>query len=100
MHQPSLVLFGNSGFIVVRSALPPDQMENIMRMVLPRGVLGLVAALELAQVLRALLYQTSPYDTLAFVVISVVLCAGAGAAVLLPAQVEMKVEPTVAPRYE
>jgi predicted permease len=26
------VLVGNSGFIVVRSALPPDQMENTMRM--------------------------------------------------------------------
>jgi putative ABC transport system permease protein len=30
---PPTALSGNSGFIVVRSALPPDQMENTMRMV-------------------------------------------------------------------
>jgi ABC-type antimicrobial peptide transport system permease subunit len=30
---PRAALFGNSGFIVVRSALPPDQMENTMRRV-------------------------------------------------------------------
>jgi putative ABC transport system permease protein len=71
-----------------------------LRMVLAGGVLGLAAALGLAHVLRALLYQTSTYDTLAFVVVPVVLCAVVGAAVLLPAQAGMKVEPTVALRYE
>ena len=29
--SPPTALVGNSGFIVVRSALPPDQMENTMR---------------------------------------------------------------------
>jgi ABC-type uncharacterized transport system ATPase subunit len=48
------------------------------------GVLGLAAALGLAHVLRALLYQTSIYDTLAFVAAPAVLCLVAGAAVLLP----------------
>ena len=71
-----------------------------LRMVLAGGVLGLAAALGLAHVLRALLYQTSTYDTLAFVVVPVVLCVVAGAAVLLPARAGMKVEPTVALRYE
>ena len=71
-----------------------------LRMVLAGGVLGLAAALGLAHVLRALLYQTSTYDTLAFVAAPAVLCAVAGAAVLLPAQAAMKVEPTVALRYE
>jgi hypothetical protein len=30
---PPTALSGNSGFIVVRSALPPDQMEDTMRSV-------------------------------------------------------------------
>jgi putative ABC transport system permease protein len=63
-------------------------------------VSGQSAALGLAHVLRALLYQTSTYDTLAFVAVPVVLCVVAGAAVLLPARAGMKVEPTVALRYE
>jgi hypothetical protein len=67
-------------------------------MVLAGGVLGL--ALGLAHVLRALLYQTSTYDTLAFVAAPVVLCVVAGEAVLLPARAAMKVEPTMALRYE
>ena len=69
-------------------------------MVLAGAVLGLAAALGLAHVLRALLYQTSTYDTPAFVVVPVVLCVVAGVAVLLPARAGMKVEPTVALRYE
>ena len=64
------------------------------------GVLGLAAAQGLAHVLRALLYQTSTYDALAFVAAPAVLCVVAGAAVLLPARAGMKVEPTVALRYE
>lgn len=71
-----------------------------LRMVLAGEVLGLAAALGLAHVLRALLYQTSTYDTLAFVAGPAVLCVVAGAAVLLPARAGMKVEPTVALRYE
>jgi putative ABC transport system permease protein len=71
-----------------------------LRMVLAGGVLGLAAALGLAHVLRALLYQTSTYDTLAFMAVPVVLCVVAGAAVLVPARAGMKVEPTVALRYE
>ena len=58
-----------------------------LRMVLAGGAVGLAAALGLAHVLRALLYQTSTYDTLAFVVVPVVLCVVAGAAILLPARV-------------
>ena len=64
------------------------------------GAVGLAAALGLAHVLRALLYQTSTHDKLAFVAVPVVLCLVAGAAVLLPARAGMKVEPTVALRYE
>jgi predicted permease len=71
-----------------------------LRMVLAGGVLGLVAALGLAHLLRALLYQTSTYDTLAFVAVPAVLCVVAGAAILLPALAGIRVEPTVALRYE
>ena len=71
-----------------------------LRIVLAGGALGLAAALGLAHVLRSLLYQTSTYDTLAFVAVPVVLCVVAGAAVLVPARAGMKVEPTVALRYE
>jgi predicted lysophospholipase L1 biosynthesis ABC-type transport system permease subunit len=63
-------------------------------------VMGLAAALGLAHVLRALLYQTSTYDMPAFVVAPAVLCVVAVAAVLLPARAGMKVEPTAALRYE
>ncbi len=71
-----------------------------LRMVVAGGAVGLTAALGLAHVLRALLYQTSTYDTLAFVAAPAVLCVVAAAAVLLPARAGMKVEPTVALRYE
>ena len=53
-----------------------------------------------AHVLRALLYQTRTYDMLAFVAVPIVLCVVAGAAILVPARTGMKVEPTVALRYE
>ena len=71
-----------------------------LRMVVAGGAVGLTAALALAHLLRALLYQTSIYDTLAFVAGLAVLCVVAAAAVLLPARAGMKVEPTVALRYE
>ena len=71
-----------------------------LRMVLVGGALGLVAALGLAHLLRALLYQTSTYDTLVFVAVPAVLCVVAGAAILLPALAGIRVEPTVALRYE
>ncbi len=62
---------------------------------------GAAAGLALAEgLLRALLYQTSTYDTLAFVAVPAVICVVAGAAVLLPARAGMKVDPTVALRYE
>ncbi len=71
-----------------------------LRMVLSGGALGLAAALALAHVLRALLYQTSTYDTLAFVAVPIVLSVVAGAAILIPARAGMKVDPVVALRYE
>jgi putative ABC transport system permease protein len=71
-----------------------------LRMLLAGGVLGLAAALGLAPVLRSLLYHTSTYDTLAFVIAPAVLCLVACAAILLPAWAGMKVEPTVALRCE
>jgi hypothetical protein len=63
-------------------------------------VLRLVAAPGLAHLLRAPLYQTSTYDTLAFVAVPAVLCVVAGAAILLPALAGIRVEPTVALHYE
>ncbi len=43
---------------------------------------------------------TSTYDTPAFVAAPAVFCVVASAAVVLPARAGMKVEPTVALRYE
>jgi putative ABC transport system permease protein len=71
-----------------------------MGMVLPGLGVGLAAAFGLAHLLRALLYQTSTYDMLAFVAAPAVLGAVAAVAILLPGMAGMKVEPTVALRYE
>lgn len=71
-----------------------------LRMVVAGGALGLAAALGLAHVLQALLYQTSTYDALAFVAVPVVLCVVAAAAVLVPARAGMRVQPASALRNE
>ncbi|HEY3703617.1 MAG TPA: ABC transporter permease [Terracidiphilus sp.] len=71
-----------------------------VRMVLAGGVLGLAAALGLVHVLRALLYQTSTYDALAFIAVPVVLGTVAAAAVFLPALAGMRVEPASVLRNE
>lgn len=71
-----------------------------LRMVVAGGALGLAAALGLAHVLQALLYQTSTYDVLAFVAVPVVLCVVAAAAVLVPARAGMRVQPASALRNE
>jgi predicted permease len=71
-----------------------------LRMVLAGGAVGWATALALAHVLRALLYQTSTYDTLAFAAVPVVLCVVAGAAILLPARAGMRVQPASALRND
>lgn len=71
-----------------------------LSMVAAGNVLGVAGALGLAHLLRALLYQTSTYDTLAFVAAPAMLCVVAAVAVLLPARAGMKVEATVALRCE
>ena len=71
-----------------------------LQMVLAGGVLGLAAALGLAHVLRALLYQTSTYDELAFVAVPVTLGLVAGIAILLPARAGMRVQPASVLRNE
>lgn len=71
-----------------------------LRMVVTGGAVGLAAALGLAHVLRALLYQTSTYDALAFVAVPAVLGVAACAAILGPARAGMRVEPATALRSE
>lgn len=71
-----------------------------LRMLLAGGGLGIAAALGLAQLLRAMLYQTSTYDVLAFVAVPLILSVVAAAAILLPARAGMRVEPASALRSE
>jgi ABC-type antimicrobial peptide transport system permease subunit len=84
------------------------QATDILRMVLGDGMrlvaagiaIGLAGALGVSRVIRALLYDTSPTDSLTFV--SVVALVGAAAlfACSLPARRAMRADPIVALRTE
>lgn len=81
---------------------------DVMRLVLRRSsrliVIGLVAglagALGFAQLLRSQLYDTSPYDPLTFVIITLVLATVALLATWLPARRATRVDPIEALRTE
>jgi len=69
-------------------------------LILVGGVLGLVAALATARLLKSLLFDVGPYDPGTYAAVLLLLGIVALAATLIPARAAMKVEPVVALRYE
>jgi predicted permease len=93
--------------IGVRMALGATRMDILrliagesIRLVVLGGVVGLVAALATAQLLKSLLYNVGPRDPGSYGVVALLLAVVALAATLIPARAAMKVEPVVALRYE
>jgi putative ABC transport system permease protein len=84
------------------------QRRDVMAMVLAHGgrlaalgiTIGLVAALALARTLASFLYGVQPADPITFAAVALLLCAVALLACYLPARRAMRVDPTVALRYE
>jgi ABC-type antimicrobial peptide transport system permease subunit len=93
--------------IGIRMALGASRLD-ILRLILSEGIrlvafggaVGLAAAFALSRLLKSLLYGISPHDLLSFVAVTLLLALVALAATLIPARAAMKVEPTVALRYE
>jgi putative ABC transport system permease protein len=93
--------------IGVRSALgaqPPDIIALVLRQALWIVSIGLLvgvgAALGGVQLLSAFLYGISPYDTVTFAVVPIVIVTIAAVACLIPAHRATKVDPLVALRCE
>jgi putative ABC transport system permease protein len=93
--------------IGIRMALGA-QAADVRRLVLGQGMMlagigiaiGLVGALGVTRVMRALLYETSPTDPLTFAGVVPLLVASALVACWLPARRAMRVDPIVALRCE
>jgi predicted permease len=81
---------------------------NILRLVMTQGIrqlaigvtIGLAGAFGLARVLKNILFRVSPTDPATFAIISGILLVVGILACWLPARSAMKVDPTVALRYE
>ena len=93
--------------IGVRMALGATRVDILrliagegLRLILVGGVLGLVAALATARLLKSLLFDVGPYDPGTYAAVLLLLGIVALAATLIPARAAMKVEPVVALRYE
>ena len=71
-----------------------------VRLIVAGGVIGLAASVATAQLLKSLLYEVKPHDPAMYAVATFLLVLVALAATLIPARAAMKVEPTVALRYE
>jgi len=93
--------------IGVRMALGA-QPRDVVKLITAQGmkpvaigiVIGLMASLALARVMKSLLYGVSPTDPMAYVVISLLLMIVALFACYLPARRAMKIDPMIALRCE
>ncbi len=93
--------------IAVRMALGAER-RTVVALVIGQGArlvgvglfLGLLASLGFSRMIASLLFQTSPYDLLAFAIIPAVLAPAALAACALPAWRAARIEPTAALRGE
>jgi putative ABC transport system permease protein len=71
-----------------------------MRIVALGLALGLAGALAVAQTMRSLLFEISPFDPVTFAVVAGLLAAAALVACWLPARRATKVDPMIALRTE
>jgi predicted permease len=93
--------------IGVRMALGA-QRSAVLRMILRQGLLlasagiiiGLAASLALTRLLRGLLFEVAPNDSLTLLGVTLLLLAVALTASVIPARRAMRVDPIVALRYE
>lgn len=93
--------------IGVRLALGAHR-SDVLKLVLLRGMklallgtgVGLVCSLFLMRLLSGVLYATSPYDALTFLIAPVVLCGVALAAIVIPARRAALIDPIQALRTE
>jgi predicted permease len=93
--------------IGVRMALGATRLDILrlissegVRLIVAGGAIGLAASIAMAQLLKSLLYEVKPHDPAMYSVAMVLLVLVALAATFIPARAAMKVEPTVALRYE
>jgi predicted permease len=93
--------------IGVRMALGATRVDILrlisgegVRLIVAGGVIGLAASAATARLLKSLLYEVKPHDPAIYAVATFLLVLVALAATLVPARAAMKVEPTVALRYE
>ncbi len=93
--------------IGVRMALGATRVDILrlisgegVRLIVAGGVIGLAASVATAQLLKSLLYEVKPHDPAMYALATFLLVLVALAATLIPARAAMKVEPTVALRYE
>jgi putative ABC transport system permease protein len=84
------------------------QKADLLRRVIGQGLtpvllglgVGIIGALGFTRVLSSLLFGVTPTDLLTFSVVSLILTGVAAVASYIPAWRAMKVDPTVALRYE
>ena len=92
------------GIRMALGAAPRDVVNLVvgqgMRLALAGMAAGVLAALGLARLLSSLLYGVAPADLVTFACVSILLGTTALLACLLPARRALRVEPTVALRYE